>query len=732
MIVVVAEKPSVARDIARVLGCGGRGEGCFRGEKYTVTWAIGHLVTLCEPGEIDARYLKWRMEDLPLLPETLPTKVIAKTKAQYGIVRKLICDPAAERLVCATDAGREGELIFRLIYQKSGCGKPVDRLWISSMTDAAIREGFSSLRPDSEYEGLYRSAVCRSQADWLVGMNASRAFSIRHGALLSVGRVQTPTLAILVGREGAIRAFTPEEYCTVTAGFGDYRGIWFDPGNADDRTNVRLPDRERASAIAGAVRRKDARVTKAAREARREAPPLLYDLTTLQRDANRLFGFTAAKTLRTAQELYESRKCITYPRTDSRFLPRDMQQRVSKTLASLEGDYRPLVEGIPGTGGRPPFSGRVFNDAKVTDHHAIIPTLQKADLAKMTQDQRALYDLVARRLIAAFYPAYEYESLRVVTEAAGHSFRSTGRTVLRPGWKALYPQAEAAGEEALPALAVGDERSVVSAEVKKEATKPPPPHTDASLLSAMEHAGGDAEDEELRDMMKGSGLGTPATRAAVIERLIKVGYAARRGKAIRATEKGERLIGVVPEEIASPEMTGRWELALEKIARMQADPERFMEGIRRFSAFLVDFAAKGEAKAGFFADGREKTAPAGAARRKSRRMEGLACPLCGEPALENSKAFGCSAWRGGCGFTLWKDALAKAGGPPLTEDIVRGLLKDGRAELGGGVLMLEGETLSFTPGGAIEPSLRAGIRREKPAAARRESRKKAQTGGKGG
>ncbi len=709
MIVVIAEKPSVARDIARVLRCGKREDGAYRGDRYLVTWALGHLVTLCEPDEIDIRYKKWRMEDLPITPETIPTKVIDRTKSQFEAVRRHLCMPGVQSIVCATDAGREGELIFRLIYEKCACQVPVMRLWISSMTDAAILDGFAALKPGAAYDRLYASALCRSQADWLVGMNASRAFSIRHGALLSVGRVQTPTLAILVRREREIRAFVPEMYHTVTADFGDYQGQWFDPDIRDERTNARIRDRERAEKIAAEVRGREGSVTDLRCERKKEAPPLLYDLGSLQRDANRLFGFTAARTLKIAQELYEVRKGITYPRTDSRHLSPDMHGQVSKTLDSLDAQYREAVNGIPAREGRLPLRPRVFDAAKVTDHHAIIPTARAIAPQTLSPDARALYDLVVKRLIAAFYPDHEYEAVRVVTEAAGHPFKSTGRRVLVPGWKAVEGQ-QADRDETLPSLAVGDRRRLVGAKVKKESTKAPQRHTDASLLNGMEQAGREVEDGALRDLMKGSGIGTPATRAAIIERLIKVGYAQRLGRSIRATDKGERLMDVIPEEIASPETTGRWEQALDRISRGEGDPARFMEGIRRFSAFLVRFALEQEPGAGFVreAPGKAKVA------RRARQIQGLSCPLCGAPVQENSKAFGCSAWQKGCGFTLWKDALRKAGGPQMEEDLVRALLLEGKAIDKRGTLSLQGEMLSFTPQGADAPGIRIAIRREKP------------------
>ncbi|MCR4886194.1 MAG: DNA topoisomerase III [Clostridiales bacterium] len=712
MKVVVAEKPSVGRDIARVLKCTERGEGFLKGENYLVTWAVGHLVTLCEPDEIDEKYKKWRMEDLPILPDHIPTKVIPQTKSQFSIVKKLINDKDTDSLICATDAGREGELIFRLIYEQAKCKKPVERLWISSMTDEAIREGFAAMKPAKEYDGLYKSAQCRAQADWLVGMNASRAFTLRFDALLSIGRVQTPTLAILVKRHHEIKNFKPEEYYTVTADFGDYTGQWFDESTEDEKKAARIPAKEKAEEIARAVKGKAARVKSVTAEEKKELPPQLYDLTSLQREANRKLGFTADKTLKIAQELYEKWKAITYPRTDSRYLPMDMIPRAKLTLQKLPENYRPFVDGIPyKEGGKLPVSKRVFDNAKISDHHAIIPTPQTAPVEKLSQDAAKLYDMIARRLIAAFYPAYEYEQIRVVTASQGHAFKSTGRAVKANGWKDVYP-AEEKEADVLPALKEGDGRTISKTAVKKEATKPPAPHTDASLLAAMENAGRELEDEKLREQMKGSGLGTPATRAAIIERLLQVGYASRRGRAIQATEKGVQLIAIAPEEISSPETTGKWELALDEIAKNQRDTDRFMQGIRKLTTFLIDYARTTRTEAAF----PEEMRRGKGGKRKAaavKPVEGALCPLCGKPVQENAKAFGCSAWREGCRFTLWKDGLSRGGGPQLNEKLVKLLLENREVRGSTGVIALRDGQILFTPNGADAPSVSQPIQYQK-------------------
>ncbi|MCL2545438.1 MAG: DNA topoisomerase 3 [Clostridia bacterium] len=725
---IVAEKPSVARDIARVLGCKQRGEGCLAGGRLPdggecrVTWAIGHLVSLMEPEELDPRYKKWNAADLPILPAEMKLKVLPKTKAQFAVIRTLLRSRDVADVVCATDAGREGELIFRYIYEMAGCAKPVRRLWISSMTDEAIREGFARLKPASEYDALYQSARCRSQADWLVGMNASRAFTLRYGALLSIGRVQTPTLEMLVRRRAEIESFEAKPYWLVQADFGDYTGLWFDPANKDARAAHRILEEAAAQAAAARVRGRPARVERATREEKRDLPPQLFDLTSLQREANQKLGFTAQRTLSVAQSLYEKFKLITYPRTDSRHLPKDMLQKTRQALAALGEPYAPWTE--PLLAGKLPMPSRVFDDAKVSDHHAILPTPKRADTDALPADEGRLYALIARRAVAAFLPPCVYDALRVVTavdrEGSNQEglepdlFLSTGRVERDAGWKALYRalEPEKAGkkqspeeqEQALPALATGDGRTVETATVKQEATKPPAPHTDASLLYAMEHAGREVEDAGVREQMKGHGLGTPATRAAILERLIAVGYAQRRGKQLWATDKGVRLIGVAPADIASPETTGRWEKGLDDIERRAASPERFLDGIRRLCASLVRYAADQAPAAAFEAEARSGPKGKSAPRKKAApRTLDAKCPLCGEGSLsENSKAFGCSRWKQGCAFTLWKNAVQREGGPALTEALVRALLQSGSLRGSTGTLYWRDNRVSFEPAAALK------------------------------
>ena len=688
---VVAEKPSVARDIARVLGARDKGENCLIGGGYVVTWAIGHLVTLKEPQELDDRYTKWRAQDLPILPERMETKVIKKTGAQFRSVKKLMNDKETDHIVCATDSGREGELIFRYIYEQAGCKKPVMRLWISSMTDEAIRQGFETLRPSSDYDALYASARCRADADWLIGMNATRAYTLRYDVLLSVGRVQTPTLSMLVKRRKEIDSFVPQTYYTVQADFGGYHGAYINP-----KGEKRIDSRELAEAIALRVKGQRGSVVQATREKKTEYPPLLYDLTTLQREANGQLGFTAKKTLATAQKLYETHKLITYPRTDSRYLSHDMMGKVEKALAAYDGQLQEIGQKALQYGVR--MTKRVFDDTKLTDHHAIIPTGKNADRLNLTADERELYEMVARRLAAVFYPNHEYDALRVVTRVGEDDFLSTGRSVTWEGWKEVYrrqneKRKKADEEQKLPPLSVGDSVLCKHAKAKEEQTKPPKEHNDASLLREMEHAGRQIEDEALREAMKDCALGTPATRAAIIERLLEVGYVRRSGKNLVATQKGVQLIEAVPPEIASPETTGRWERALSEIARGKDGEARFREGIARLAAFLVQHASSAPDVPFEKEERRAKSS------RKPKDM-GIPCPFCGQGKMaENSKGYYCTRFRDGCRFTIWKNELVRYGGPELSEKLIRLCIEKKEVRGSSGTIYYEDGKIRFVPAG---------------------------------
>ncbi|MDP8926663.1 MAG: DNA topoisomerase III [Actinomycetota bacterium] len=669
MRLIVAEKPSVGRDIAGALGKHRRKNGVLLGEGWTVTWALGHLAELAPPDAYGEQYKKWRLETLPILPERFKVRVNQKTREQFAIVEGLLRDPSVTEVVNACDAGREGELIFAYLYGLSHCKKPVLRLWISSLTPEAIRDGFESLRDGRSMKPLEDAARSRGEADWIVGMNATRAYSVRFGTIgnvLSVGRVQTPTLKLLVDREKEIEDFAPEKFWTVHARFTRegvvYDGVWF-----KNKQN-RLKEQRAAEEIAAKVRGGTGVVRKAEKKTATEKPPLLYDLTELQRNANAKFGFTAERTLRAAQSLYEERKLITYPRTSSRYLSKDMvgglKKRVeaSGALPELAPFAEKLLE-MP----KLPTNKRIVDDAKVTDHHAIVPTNKKLS-GELPPDEAKVYDLVARRFLAVFFPAARFENTTVVTEVNKETFLSKGRVVLEAGWRALYPEGVGGKKEkelpVLPPIELDQEWRVAKVGVKEGETKPPPRYSESALLGAMETAGKFVEDEELRQAMKDSGLGTPATRAAIIERLIKVGYVERDRKVLVPTRKGRALISLLDKSpLSSPELTARWE---ERLAKMEQDAERrpdFMADIKSFTTSLVEEVRGME--------GEKLASPS-----STRNREPLgACPKCGSPVVETKKAYGCSAWKtSGCDFAIWKQISGKR----LNEFQARQLLTRGR------------------------------------------------------
>lgn len=616
-VLVIAEKPSVGRDIARVLGCREKGDGYISGASHIVTWAVGHLAALCDPEDYNPAWKKWNMDALPIMPEEMQLCAVPSGRSQLAVLRKLLHSPEVGSLICATDSGREGELIFRYIYQLCGCCKPFRRLWVSSMTDQAIQEGFANLRPGADYDRLFASARCRSEADWLVGINASRAYTLKYNTLLSVGRVQTPTLAIIVARAREIAAFVPEEYYEIRADFGvdelnTYWGIWQDK---DGKTRILgAKAAEQAKALAAGVKNQPARVRNVTREEKSQPPPLLYDLTELQRDCNKRYGFSAQKTMDIAQGLYERRKLLTYPRTDSRYLSDDLAPRLLgrvQHLAELP-QFKPLAE--PLLQSPLAIGKRIIDNSKVTDHHAIIPTEGRLRLDNLTREEMLVFQLVALRFLAVFMPAYRYAVTRVLTEVdlpAGLEsqtalFASRGQEILAWGWQQVYQSLQTAEDGAeqkattkrktaakesenqqLPNLQPGQAVQVMAARPLRKKTQPPKPYTEAGLLSAMENAGRFVEDEALREQLKENGLGTPATRAAIIERLLKVGYIRRQSKNLLPTEKGERLIDVAPPEMKSPETTGKWERGLSAIAAGRMTEDVFMASIRRYVQFLV-------------------------------------------------------------------------------------------------------------------------------------------------
>ncbi len=609
-VAVVAEKPSVARDIARVLEAGTRGEGRLTGNGYVVTWAVGHLVALAQPHEIRAEWKRWAPESLPLIPEEWPLVVLPDTKAQFDVVSAVLRDAAVDEVVCATDAGREGELIFRYLYEKAGCKKPVRRLWLSSLTPEAIRQGFRQLRPGRELDPLADAARGRSRADWLFGMNLSRAGTLAHGEMLHVGRVQTPTLAMLVAREKAIREFVPEDYREVVATFeapeGRYKGTFFRPPAPTAEAKRLPPDAAEAGRIVERARAGRAEVESAKAETRRVPPPLLYDLTDLQRHANRLFGLSAKETLAAAQSLYEEKKLLSYPRTDSRHLPADVAATLPAVVNAVAAPYREQL--APGTGERP-LSKRFVDDAKVSDHHAIIPTTIRPEGLTLSPAEKRVYDLVCRRLLMAWHSDHVFAVTTVITKIAGSGpeppldrYHSTGTATSALGFRVLEPQsprpprevkprdedeARDDGQALPPGLHAGLGVKVLDAEAVARRTRPPRRFTDATLLTAMETAGRTLDDRELAEAMKESGLGTPATRAEIIETLIRREYVERQARQLAATEKGIRLVERVHPDTKSPALTGEWEAQLARIQSGQADLPGFMRRIEDHVRALV-------------------------------------------------------------------------------------------------------------------------------------------------
>ena len=679
---VIAEKPSVARDLADALpGSFENNDTYLESEDTVITFAVGHLVELTDPEDYDERFKKWRMADLPIVPEEFRLRARdKKAEKQLKVIHKLLKRDDVDRIVNACDAGREGELIFAYIYETSGVDKPVERLWINSMTKTAIKDGFEKLRPGEQLRQLEAAARSRSEADWLVGMNATRAATIRGrawvGGVVSLGRVQTPTLALMVKREREIQAFVPEPYWLVHAQFDPrYEGLWF------EGEETRLKDGKRADVIAAKVSGADGTVESVERKEQSERAPLLYDLTSLQRDANRRFGFSARRTLQAAQSLYEDKKAITYPRTNSRWLSGDLVSQLKPTAATLQPipDYAEAARYVLGLQQLP--LGRVVNDSKVTDHHAIIPTDVEHELDRFSPDERRIFDLVARRFLAVFHPPARYARTTIITVVEEERFRSRGKITLEAGWRGVYglesdedrkarqQEEDSENESAeLPPLEQGQSVKCVSAEVEAKETKPPPRYTEATLLSAMETAGKLIDDEELREAMKESGLGTPATRAETIETLIRREYIERAGKDLTPTPKGLQVISMLEEHpLTSPELTGDWEKRLTDIEHGADERGAFIKDIENFTRATVEKIA---------ALDKEKLRP--------ERVELGLCPRCGaetgEIIKENSKAYGCTSWKSreetGCGFVIWK----RVAGRTLTPEIARQLLEEGKTK----------------------------------------------------
>ena len=628
MILVVAEKPSVAQSIAKVLGATSRKDGYLEGNNYIVSWCVGHLVGLADASSYDERYAKWRYDDLPIVPEEWLFEVPKDKAQQFKVLRDLMKDKRVTELVCATDAGREGELIFRLVYNKAGCTKPFKRLWISSLEDAAIREGFNHLRDSRDYDKLYEAALSRSKADWIVGINGTRLFTTLYKKRLVVGRVQTPTLAMLVEREGKITTFHKEKYFNVHVQ---------KDGLTADMEKIKTEDE--ANAIAAACDKKQAVVSSLKRETKTVNPPKLYDLTTLQREANRYYSFTAQQTLELVQSLYE-KKLLTYPRTDSQFITDDMEGTARQVIGIICRKVS-IFDGMK----HEADIKRITNNAKVTDHHAIIPTVQleKQDISELPEAEQKIIRLVAMRLLSSTGEKHIYDETSVTLSCEGYEFKTKGKTVTKEGWKAIEQRFKDAlkskdkeePEKVLPAVNENDILSPVSASVTEHYTTPPKQYTEDTLLSAMETAGNDAFDEDTEK----KGLGTPATRAGIIEKLVKSGFIERKGKSLVPTKDGNNLVCVLPDQITSPSMTAEWENTLMQIERGNADADKFLAGIVDMTASLVKaYPFLSDAEASRFESGKEIIGK---------------CPRCGSPVYVGKGNFYCSSKE--CSFCMWED-----------------------------------------------------------------------------
>jgi DNA topoisomerase III len=737
-VVVIAEKPSVARDLARVLGAYRKAQGYLEGNGYRVTWALGHLVHLAEPDDYGPPWKgRWTAAQLPMIPAPWRLKLAPKTTDQFQLVKRLITDPATERLVCATDAGREGELIFRLIYEQARCAKPFDRLWVSSLTDEAIRAGFRALKPGDAYDDLARAARARAQADWLIGMNLTRAYTVRNGVLCTIGRVQTPTLAMIVARDQEIAAFKATPFYELVAHLHEgFRALYCKDGE------TRILDKREAERLhallaphrTGTVRELD-------RQVRREPPPPLYDLTSLQRDANRRLGLTAAQVLELAQTLYETHKLISYPRTESRHIGEDLVPELPRILKGLDHPQAPAALERLASGHR---LGRTYVDqTKLTDHHAILPTGRPVP-AGLRGPLRGVYDLIQTRFVCCFLPDQVVEETRVHLDIGGCDFLARGSRELDPGWRVADPpprrerpgtrqtSAEAGGEgadeappsvddQALPPLESGQTVHVDRLELREGETSPPRPYTDATLLASMKNAGRTLDDKDLARAMRATGLGTPATRAEIIERLIRTGYVERQRKQLRSTDKGRALIAVVAQPLKEPALTAHWEQRLKEVEEGTRPVEEFDRGIRDLVQDLIPRVWGGPA----FTPAQAAAAREGSGARRSGRSAqqarrtrqptkvrgarrtggtssggevgvvagpvGLPCPKCHRGLIiQGRRGFGCDRYREGCDFVVWREVSGKG----LTERQVAELIRTGRTRLIQGFRDPSGQTFA--------------------------------------
>lgn len=664
MKLVIAEKPSVAMSLAAVLGATERKDGYLEGSGYLVSWCVGHLLELAQPEAYKEQYAKWRYEDLPILPENWKYEVPKDKKTQLALLCRLMKDKRVDSVVCATDAGREGELIFRLVYEYAGCNKPMERLWISSMEDAAIREGFDHLRPGSDYDKLYDAAVCRAGADWLIGINATRLFSVLYGVTLNVGRVMSPTLALLVQRESDIESFISKPFYVPEITCGGFTA-----------SGEKMTERSEAEKIRMDCDHNSAFVRSVEKQVKTIQPPRLYDLTTLQRECNRIYGYTAQQTLDYVQSLYE-KKLATYPRTDSQYLTKDMQATAASLILWLR-DKMPFGKGCAGE----PDIDRVTDDSNVTDHHAIIPTVEiaRTDLSELPSGERDVLTLLAVRLLCATTQANRFEAVTAILDCRGYTFTAKGKTILQSGWKEVerihrmsIRQNETEHSEnedaALPVLKEGQTFETVSASLREGKTSPPKHYTEDTLLSAMETAGA----EDMPDDAERKGLGTPATRAATLEKLVSAGFVQRKKKQLIPTEKGRNLIAVLPDNIKSPILTAEWESMLKQVEHGELSATSFMDQIADMSRTLVkEHTAPEERFADLFPSSKGTVHEA----------VGV-CPRCGAPVYEGKKGFFCDNRE--CSFALWKDnRFFSSKKKSITKSVAAALLKEGRISMSG-------------------------------------------------
>ena len=664
MKLVIAEKPSVAMSLAAVLGATERKDGYLEGSGYLVSWCVGHLLELAQPETYKEQYAKWRYEDLPILPENWKYEVPKDKKTQLALLCRLMKDKRVDSVVCATDAGREGELIFRLVYEYAGCNKPMERLWISSMEDAAIREGFDHLRPGSDYDKLYDAAVCRAGADWLIGINATRLFSVLYGVTLNVGRVMSPTLALLVQRESDIESFISKPFYVPEITCGGFTA-----------SGEKMTERSEAEKIRMDCDHNSAFVRSVEKQVKTIQPPRLYDLTTLQRECNRIYRYTAQQTLDYVQSLYE-KKLATYPRTDSQYLTKDMQATAASLILWLR-DNMPFGKGCAGE----PDIDRVTDDSKVTDHHAIIPTVEiaRTDLSELPSGERDVLTLIAVRLLCATTQANRFEAVTAMLDCQGYTFTAKGKTILQSGWKEVerihrmsIRQSETEHREnedaALPVLKEGQTFETVSASLREGKTSPPKHYTEDTLLSAMETAGA----EDMPEDAERKGLGTPATRAATLEKLVSAGFVQRKKKQLIPTEKGRNLIAVLPDNIKSPILTAEWESMLKQVEHGELSATSFMDQIADMSRTLVkEHTAPEKCFADLFPSSKGTVHEA----------VGV-CPRCGAPVYEGKKGFFCDNRE--CSFALWKDnRFFSSKKKSITKSVAAALLKEGRISMSG-------------------------------------------------